>query len=256
MKQFTAFTKKELYEQLRTGKLVIFTIIFTLFGIMNPAIAKLTPWMMEMMSDQLAETGMIISQVEVNALASWTQYFKNMPIALIILIVAFGGTLTGECQKGTLILLVTKGLKRWKVLAAKAVCIFLIWTFGCLLSYTVTYGYNAVFWDNSIASHLFFAAFCFYLMGLWLFSVLLATSAAFSGQAAVILAAGCAFAASYVLGLFPDIHSYLPTHLMDSAELLAGTADSGSYTAAVTAAIILIILNICTAIWMFNKRSL
>ncbi len=47
MKQFLTFTKKELLEQLRTGKLLILTILFILFGIMNPAMAKLTPWIME-----------------------------------------------------------------------------------------------------------------------------------------------------------------------------------------------------------------
>ena len=111
MKQFTAFMKKELLEQLRTGKILIFTIIFGLFGIMNPAIAKLTPWMMELMNDQLAESGIIAGSIKVTALTSWTQYFKNMPMALIILLITYGSILTSECQRGTLILLITKGMK-------------------------------------------------------------------------------------------------------------------------------------------------
>lgn len=248
--------KKELFEQLRTGRLVLFAVIFGLFGIMNPAVAKLTPWMMEMMSDQLAESGMAIGRVEVNALTSWTQYFKNMPLALIILIVACGGILTSEYQKDTLILLITKGMKRWKILAAKAVSLFLTWTFGCLISYTVTYSYNAFFWDNSAADSLFFSAFCFYLLGLWLLSIMLPASAAFSSATAVILAAGCSFMASYLLGLIPKIHAYVPTHLMDSAELLAGTADSSSYAAAAVLTAFLIIADLSAAIAIFNKKNL
>ena len=50
MSGFTAFLKKEARESLRSGKLVILASLFLLFGIMNPAIAKLTPWMLEMMS--------------------------------------------------------------------------------------------------------------------------------------------------------------------------------------------------------------
>ena len=49
-----AFWKKEWLEQLRSGKLIILGILFVLFGIMNPAVAKLTPWLLEAMADSLA----------------------------------------------------------------------------------------------------------------------------------------------------------------------------------------------------------
>lgn len=35
--------KKEWMEQVRSGRLLILVIIFILLGIMNPAVAKLTP---------------------------------------------------------------------------------------------------------------------------------------------------------------------------------------------------------------------
>ena len=41
-----AFLKKEWMEMTRTGRMWILVLIFVLFGIMNPAMAKLTPWMM------------------------------------------------------------------------------------------------------------------------------------------------------------------------------------------------------------------
>ena len=48
-----AFLKKEWMEAVRTGRLGILLLVFVLFGIMNPAMAKLTPWMMELMADSL-----------------------------------------------------------------------------------------------------------------------------------------------------------------------------------------------------------
>ena len=48
MKAFVAFFKKECLETLRTGKLWILVALFVVFGVMNPAITKLTPWMMEL----------------------------------------------------------------------------------------------------------------------------------------------------------------------------------------------------------------
>ena len=46
MKAFLAFTKKELIEQVRTSKLMVLALVFSLFGVMNPAGAKLTPWLL------------------------------------------------------------------------------------------------------------------------------------------------------------------------------------------------------------------
>ena len=83
MKAFFAFFKKEVLESARSGKLLFLTLLFCAFGIMNPAIAKLTPWLLEIMADELAGSGMTVTEVTVDALTSWTQFFKNIPMALI-----------------------------------------------------------------------------------------------------------------------------------------------------------------------------
>lgn len=70
MTQLMAFTKKEWMEVLRTGKFVIITVLFILFGVMNPAIAKLTPWMMETFSESLEGSGLTITEAKVDALTS------------------------------------------------------------------------------------------------------------------------------------------------------------------------------------------
>lgn len=101
---------------------------------MNPAIAKLLPWLLEIMSEQLAENGMYITEIQVDALTSWTQFFKNMPILLIVFIVMFSSILTAEYQKGTLINVVTKGMKRWKILISKLLTMFVFWMVGYLIT--------------------------------------------------------------------------------------------------------------------------
>ena len=107
MSAFTAFIKKEFLGLFRSGKAVILLLISVLFGIMNPAIAKLTPWMMESMADSMAETGLVVTAVEVDAMTSWTQFYKNAPMALIVFLLMFAGILTSEYQSGTLIGMVT-----------------------------------------------------------------------------------------------------------------------------------------------------
>lgn len=255
MKQLIAFLKKEFLEQLRTGKLLMFVIIFSLFGVMNPAIAKLTPWMLEIMSEQLAESGMAVTAVEVNALTSWTQFFKNMPIALIVFLVIFSGILTAEYQKGTLINVITKGMKRWKIFVSKMFVMAAIWTLGCLITYGITYGYNAFFWDNDAAQNVFFAACCVYLLGLWLISVLGMASVFCNSSGAVMLAVGAAFGASYLLGIFPQIKEYSPSYLLESSGLLAGVRGAGDYLPVVLIVIALIVLQSIISVIAFGKKK-
>ena len=53
MKGFIAFFNKEVRELGRTGRLLLLGILGVIFGIMNPAIAKLTPWLMEQMAEEI-----------------------------------------------------------------------------------------------------------------------------------------------------------------------------------------------------------
>lgn len=256
MRQFFSFVKKECMELSRNGKLIILSILFILFGIMNPAMAKLTPWLLETMSDQLADSGMIITEVTVDAMSSWTQFFKNTPVALVVFIIMLGGSFTVEYQRGTLVNMVTKGMKRWKILTAKLLVTEGMWTlcyFGC---FGITYGYNAYFWDNSIARHLWFAVVSYWLCGMWLVSVIPLASAFSDSSAPVLLAVGAAYLLPTFLGMFPKIKVYLPTHLMDSMDLLTGAAEPKDYLKALAVAGILFIANIIIGIAGFNRRKL
>ena len=163
MRSLIAFTKKEWMEQRRSGKLLFLIILFIVFGIMNPAIAKLTPWLMEMFADSLAQSGMTVTDVTVTAMDSWVQFFKNIPMALIAFVLLEGSIFTKEYQAGTLILSLTKGLPRKTVVISKAIILALFWTVGYWLCFGITYGYNAYFWDNSVAQNLLFSCICWWL---------------------------------------------------------------------------------------------
>lgn len=256
MRQLTAFVDKELKEGVRTGKMTVLLVLFVLFGVMNPAIAKLTPWLMEMMAGDLAETGLVITAAEVNALTSWGQFYKNIPIALIIFLMMFSGILTGEYQRGTLITMVTKGMKRWKIIAAKAFLMMVLWTGGYWLCYGITYGYNAYFWDNGIVPRLFFSAVCFYFLGIWLISLLLLMSTVFTSNSSAVVAAGGVFLGLYLLGLLPAAGKYLPVRLLSVSGLLTGAETPMQFVYAIAAAVFLTVFNMAIAVVCFNKNPL
>ena len=255
MTQLMAFTKKEFMEVIRTGKFLILTVLFIIFGVMNPAIAKLTPWMMEAFSESLKGSGLTVTEAKVDALTSWTQFYKNVPMALIVFLLMFSGILAVEYQKGTLINMITKGLTRWKIVVSKSVVLLLLWSFGYWMCYGITYGYNEYFWDNSIAKDVAFAAFCVYMLGVWLIALLMLMSTIFSSGSAVAVGTGGVFFVIYLLSMLPDLKEYLPTCLMGASGLLSGAGEAGDYTAALVVAAGLTVVQLVVAVLVFNRKD-
>ena len=256
MKTLKAFVKKEWIEQIRNSRLMILGLVFLLFGIMNPAMAKLTPWLMEMMAETLEASGLTVVEIKVDALTSWEQFFKNVPMALLVFVLLQSNIFTKEYQSGTLVLALTKGLERFKVVIAKAFVLIMTWTIGYWLCYGVTYVYNAYFWDNSIAQNLTFAAVCWWLAGIWLIALMVFFSVLGSSSSMVLLGTGGVYFAAYMVSLIPKIAAYLPTKLLDGMSLLTGAAKPADYTQALVVTAITMIICFSMRIPLFNKKRL
>lgn len=255
MNSMIAFTKKEFLEVVRTGKLIILLLVFVLFGIMNPAIAKLTPWMMDIFAETMAESGMVLTGIQVDAMTSWAQFFKNMPIALIVFILMFSDIFTKEYKSGTLLLILTKGLERYKVVLSKTVLLMSVWSLGYLLCFTITYGYNAYFWDNSIASHLFLAAFLWWLFGIWVICLLVLFSSLLHNNTGVLLCAGGTVLGVYLLSILPKARPYAPTLLMNTVSLLSNMDEIQMYIKAAVITVLTGIMAVSASIPAMNKSK-
>lgn len=256
MKSLLAFIKKEITEQVRSGKLLFLTLLFVLFGIMNPATAKLTPWLLEMMADSLAESGMVVTSVTVNARDSWVQFFKNMPIGLLVFVLMESNIFTKEYQSATLVLSLTKGLDRYKVVTSKTVVLTVLWTLVYWLCFGITYGYNAYFWDNSIAENLLFSAICWWLFGLWVTIFMVLCSIVGTSNTGVLVSTGSIVLAFYLLGLFPKLKEYVPTRLMDGNSLIYGIEEMENYSMSIMITVILSIACFGISFPIFNKKQL
>lgn len=251
-----AFLKKEWMEAVRTGRLWILLLVFALFGIMNPAIAKLTPWMLELMGEQLAGTGIRVGEITVDAITSWTQFYKNMPMALIIFVLFGSGSFTVEYQRGTLIPVVTKGLSRRKVAAAKMIMLAGMWTALYAICAGITYGYNVYFWDNGTASSWAFGVFCFWLFGLWVIGWLVLFSTVVGSSTQVLLGTGAVVTGAYVLGLIPVCKKLLPAKLMGGLSLLQGMEKPGDFFGSILTTCLTILLCVLAALIFFDRKKL
>lgn len=256
MKPLLSFLKKGYLEAARTGKLVILALLCLLFGIMSPAIAKLTPWLMDMMSETMAESGLVVTDVQVDAMTSWTQFFKNAPIALIAFVLLFSDMFTKEYRSGTLLLMLTKGLSRYKVVLAKTVLLLSLWTAGYGLCFAITYGYNAYFWDNSVANNLLPAIACWWLFGVWVLCLLILFSSLLQNNAGVILCTGAAVLVAYVVSVIPKAKAYSPAMLMENNSLLHGMEGIDASLKAIVVVVALCVVCVAVSIPIMNKKQL
>ena len=173
MKNLYYFTKKELVESWRTSRLLLLIIIFLIFGLMNPLLAKLTPEIVKM----TIGAAMAKTIPDPTSLDSWTQFYKNLTqIGLIVIALVFSGTVSNEISKGTLINLVTKGLRRWSVIVGKMISLILQWTLCLLLTFLVTWGYTAYYFPDNKSPYLLQAAFPLWLFGLLLLGIIVCSS--------------------------------------------------------------------------------
>lgn len=255
MKSFVAFFKKELLHGVRRGMLWILGGIFLLFGFMNPAITLLTPWLMDMMAQELAQSGMVITTINADALTSWLQFFKNIPMALIAFVFIYSGTFTKEYSSGTLMLVLTKGLSRYKVIIAKSILLFSLWSAGYWVCFGVTYVCNELLWSNSAATNLMPAAWAWWLLGVFVIALVILFSVISSNYIGVLLGTGGSVFALYLIGLVPKIAKYLPTYLMNSAAGV-GMQSTESYTAAIIITAVCSVACMAASVPIFNKKQI
>ena len=147
-------------------------------------------------------------------------------------------------------------MNRWKLILSKAFSALLLWTVCYWISFGITYAYNMYFWDNSMASHIFFGAFCLYMTGLWLITLIMLMSSLCSTNYMVLAGTGGVFFVFYLLAWIPDMKKYIPTQLMSSYSLLPQAADVSDFMCAVVITGVLSVVNLLLSVLIFNKKLL
>lgn len=254
MSHFLVFVKKELVEYARTYKLLILLVVFIIFGIMNPLVAKLTP---ELLTSFMPE-GMFVTIPEPTALDSWAQFFKNtQQMGLIVLLLVFSGVLGTELTKGTLINLLTKGLSRQAVVLAKYTAMVLVWTLSVVVSAMLTWIYTVYLFPDGPMGYLFVAIFCMWLFGVFLLALLLASATMVRGNYGGLLLTGLALVILMVVNIFPEAHTFNPLSLgAKNMSLVSGTVDPSSLYAAMVVSTLAICGLLFLSVLVFQKKEL
>ncbi|EFF64130.1 ABC transporter permease [Turicibacter sanguinis] len=253
MRGYLAFVKKELLEQVRTYKLLILLLVFFIFGMLSPLMAKLMP---EILS-QMPMDGITITIPDPTAIDSYSQFFKNLTqMGLIVLVLLFSGTLTTELSKGTLINVLTKGVTRYAVILAKYTVALVLWSFALLMALGVTYGYTAYFFSQDEIHHLLASVGCLWLFGVLILSLLMWAQTLVGNQYGSLLMVGIFVAGLFVLNLFPIFQDYNPIALVsENVAMLSQDYDISQLMSTSLISVILSIAFLALALTTFkNKR--
>ncbi len=254
MKGYIAFTKKEFIEQLRTYRVLILLSVFFVFGLMSPLLAKLLPEMLSGMDLQ----GMIIMIPEATAIDAYAQFFKNITqMGIIVILLVFGGVISNELTKGTLINVLAKGLRRHTVILAKYTAILSLWTVTLVFASLVNQGYTMFMFDTSSISNLVFSKFCLWLFGAFLLSLIILSSVLARGSFGGLILTVVVLGGLLILDFFPKLEKVNPVYLSShNLELLTGGLKMADTFLPVMVTVILILVNIGSSIILFNHKKL
>lgn len=254
MKGYVAFTKKELLESVRSYRLFILVLLFLALGFLNPISAKYLPEIVK----TLMQEGITIDIAKPVILDCWVQFFKNTAqIGLIVIVITCAGLMPSEFVKGTLLHVLTKGLKRWQVIVAKLTASVVIWSIVYVLSFGVTIFYSWLLFERTAVPELIPA-----VGFVWLFGVLMIVWCVLGGTlsgsyAGSIILAGTVFVISMILSMFHTISKYSPVKLVtDNMQLLTGSAELETFIPAVVVTLVLIAAGILFSILVFRRKQL
>ncbi len=254
MKGYTAFLKKEFMEQFRTYRSLILLSVYFLFGMMSPLTAKLLPELLSGMEMQ----GVRILLPEAAAMDAYGQFFKNTSqIGTVVILLVFGGMISNELTRGTLIHILAKGLGRHTVILSKYTAALALWTTAFVFSCMVNQGYTMYLFDTSSVNHLGFSLFCLWLFGVFLLSLIILSSILTGGSFGGLILTAAILVGLLLLNLFPNMKRINPIYLSSrNMELLSGGLKPAEALLPVLVTAVLTICALLASVLVFNKKKL
>jgi ABC-2 type transport system permease protein len=178
-------------------------------------------------------------------------------MGLIVLAIVFSGLLSGEVSKGTLIIMLTKGLPRWVVILAKFTGTSLVWTASYVLSAAVAWAYTVMLFPALGALNLLFSLFCLWLFGIFLLSALIFSASLVTNHFGGLLVTVGITVLLMALNMVPGVKEYNPVSLASSSlSLLTGNMSVSWLYHSAAVSILLSLALIAASVLIFNKKQL
>jgi len=261
MKNYNIFLKKELFESIKTYKLLIMVAVFLFLGMSAPLTAMFMPEILRWaMSTDPAMAGMDLGGLlaEPTAFDSWMQFFSSYigQMGIFALVIVFSGMLSSEFSRGTLTIMLSKGLSRSTVILSKLSNALIIWTVSYALAALVAWGYTVYLFPGETVPNLLLAVFCLWFFGVFLLSLTMLMATLTKRGFACMLALGASAIVFLILNISPQIAKYNPASLVDlTIRLTSNTAAPRNVLPVIAFALIGFVMFTALAIIVFNKSK-
>ena len=252
MRGFGALLRKEIKEQFRTNKIIIFAVVFLFFGLSSPVMTKYLPEIL----NSLSETGGLVIEMpepaSSDALVSYASNISQFGVLMAVLLAM--GAIAKEIESGTAALLLSKPVSRLSFIIAKLVAQGLNILLGLLLGGLACWGYTLIFFGNAGALGFLQQMLLMLLFLLFCLSVTLYFSSLLKNQ---IAAGGLAIAVIIVISILsglPKVVHFLPGGLISwGNQLVLGTSGDAEWGALATT-LALIVLGVYGS-WLNLRRK-
>jgi len=253
-KLFGFSISKELTQQWRSRRALVVGVVFLVFGMGSPLLAKFTPEMLHMIPGAEQFADLIPTPTTADALG---QYIKNLTQFGFILALLLGmGAVAGEKERGTAALILSKPLPRWAFILSKFVAQALVY----LLAFGLA-AFGAAYYTGLLFEPLAPGPFLLgnLLLWVWLLTfaavVLLGSTLASSTG----VAAGIGFGGAVALllaGSTPRYGALAPAGLVGWASQLGLAGPEVANGGALAASVVWIVVCLIVAVAVFETQEL
>ncbi|WP_225046752.1 ABC transporter permease [Lacticaseibacillus kribbianus] len=248
------FLRKEALTHWRRGRFLLIGLVFLLFAIESPLMARLTPELLKSMGG----SGIHITLPTPTSVDSWTQFYKNIDqLGIFLFAIVWSGAIAAEVRRGTLVPLVTKGLPRYAVVLAKFALAACTWLVTLLASFGLTWAYTAYYFKDALTPHVWAGLWPLALYGLMIIAITLLGSALAKSSFAGFLAVAASVVVMGLGDMWRPLRRFNPLSLTTNAlpwvrgtKTLASVAPAFALTVAITAGCLAL------AIVALNRRRL
>ncbi len=168
-----SFYKKEFIEFFRTYRFYVLFGVFAFFGILNAPTARYLPELMKAIPD----IGFKIEIPTPTMTDSYVQFISNVTNSFFALIIVFMGSISTEIKKGTIYLVLSKGVSRFDFYYSKLLNAFVMYT-AAYAGYTIlTIAGTWILFGSWHFDGLILLILSLYIFGLLLLSAVISASA-------------------------------------------------------------------------------
>ncbi|MBS3974163.1 MAG: ABC transporter permease subunit [Actinobacteria bacterium] len=256
MHGFAVFLGKELTEIVRTWRLYVVPGILIFFGLTSPLIAEVTPALVSSMAGSEAQ-GIVIEIPPATTADAYLQFNNNaIEIAVIALIIATAGAISGERRSGTAQLVLTKPVSRTAMVVAKAVSNWILLAVAGGVGAALCAGVTAIMFDTSLLAEFAAMVGVWYVLAAFLVALMMLFSVLLKSQAGAAGAGIAVFFAMSILSIWHVARDYSPAGLIGLGDrIVLGQPDlsiAWPVATSITATVVLVAL----AALVFQRREL